>query len=134
MGIRSLKTKGPAFGRMTAAQYHGAAREADIQVGICEYLKLRAIPFCVTDAAFVVSDGKIAGRQVLVDGWPDLIAVLSGGRMLAIETKSRGGKLRPAQVKVLGNLAAAGAAVMVPQSVAEFIDALASIERTETSQ
>jgi hypothetical protein len=130
MGIRSLKIKGPAFGRMTAAQYHGTARESDIQRGIVEYLRLRGVPCCVTDAGLIVSEGEIAGRQVLTDGWPDVIAVLAGGRMLAIETKSRGGKLRPAQVKVLGGLVAAGAAVMVPRSVSEFIDCLNSLIAT----
>ncbi|HEY6329946.1 MAG TPA: hypothetical protein VI756_11460 [Blastocatellia bacterium] len=109
---------------MTPAQYQSLAREDDIQNGICEYLKLRHIPFCVTDASLVVVDGKVAGRRCLQDGWPDVVAVLGGGRLLAIETKTQAGKLRPAQVQVLGDLQSAGAVVMIPRSVAEFVDSL----------
>src|SRR5262249_40744882 len=79
------------------------------------------IPFSVTDAALVFEErGKVAGRAVLSDGWPDVTGVLAGGRFLGVETKSLDGRLRPSQIACHAALRASGALVIVPRSVEDF--------------
>src|SRR5438128_1571500 len=114
------------FQQMTAAQFRARASERSIQSGIVDLLKLLGLPYSVTDASLLFDDkGKVSGRGVLCDGWPDLtVSLPPAGRMLGIETKSEDGRLRPAQIRVHAWLRASGALVVVPRSIEEVAAAL----------
>jgi len=106
---------------MTAAEFRARSPEWSIQSSIVGLLKVIGLPHSVTDASLVFDDkGKVFGRGVLTDGWPDISAVIGKGRFLGIETKSASGALRPAQIKCHAELRNAGALVIVPRSVEEF--------------
>lgn len=58
-------------------------------------------------------------------GLPDRMAVLSGGRLLAMEMKAPGtGRLRPKQAWWLGRLSRAGAIALVVTDAQQVIDVL----------
>jgi hypothetical protein len=88
------------FQQMTAAEFRKRASERSIQSSIADLLKLVGLPHSVTDASLIFDDkGKVSGRAVETDGWPDVaVSLPPAGRMLGIETKSKGGTLRPAQI------------------------------------
>jgi hypothetical protein len=73
------------------------------------------LPHSVTDAALLFDDkGKIAGRAVETDGWSDVtVSLPPAGHMPGIETKSKDGRLRPAQIKCHAELRSASALVIV---------------------
>lgn len=125
---------------MTVAEYRTSGTEKDIQKGICDLLNLLKIPHSVTDAGLTKdSTGKVIGRAVTRDGWPDITACLplcnhgdptdtrALGQFFAIETKSRKGKLRPSQKICLAELEAAGARICIPRSIADVAEALLAI-------
>ncbi|MBI3652113.1 MAG: VRR-NUC domain-containing protein [Acidobacteria bacterium] len=89
-------------------------------------LRLIGLPHSVTDASLVFDDkGKVAGRAVETDGWPDVTASLPpSGRLLGFETKSKDGRLRPAQIACHAWLRSSGALVIVPRRVEEVAAAL----------
>lgn len=114
------------FQQMTAAEFRNRASERSIQSGIVALLKLVGLPHSVTDASLIFDDkGKVSGRAVETDGWPDVtVSLPPAGRMLGIETKSKGGTLRPSQIKCHAELRDAGALVIVPRSIEEVAAAL----------
>lgn len=111
---------------MTAAEFRAHASEQSIRSGIVDLLRLVGLPHSVTDASLVFDDkGKVSGRAVETDGWPDVtVALPPSGRLLGIETKSREGKLRPSQIKCHAWLRNSDAVVIVPRSVEEVAAAL----------
>lgn len=114
-----MKTRGSRFIRMTIAEYRATARENPLRAAAVEYLRLKGFVVTITDAALAVCPGcgKVSG-QAVDTGWPDVTACEPGtGRLIAIETKTVKGKLRPAQVRCLESLRAAGAVVCVPRSL-----------------
>ena len=70
-------------------------------------------------------------------GLPDILGVLPGGRMLAIEAKAPGrykdprDGLTPAQVITLAHLEVAGVAVIVTDNYQDFIEKLVAFIATE---
>jgi hypothetical protein len=125
MGIPAIKTKGPVFGRMTAEQYRGIGREDDLRDAVVQWLTVKGIVCSVTDSALVMTDGEAIGRATMQPGWPDITACLAPtGRLVAIELKSRGGRLRPAQISTLEKMRAAGALVLVVKDLREVIEAI----------
>lgn len=113
--------KSNRFERMTAAEFLRRSSEASIQSTICGLLGVCGLPYSVTDASLTFDDsGKVMGRAVTCDGWPDVTGCLPGGRFLGIETKTADGKLRPAQIKVHAHITDQGGAVIVPRSVDDF--------------
>ena len=111
---------------MTAAEYKARASERSIQSAIVDLLRLIRLPHSVTDAALIFDNkGKVRGRGVRTDGWPDVTVSLPPlGRLLGIETKSLNGKLRPSQIACHAWLRSSGAVVIVPRSVEDVAVAL----------
>jgi hypothetical protein len=104
---------------MTVAEYRATAPENPLRSACVEYLRLKGYIAAVTDAALSVCSncGKVSSQQV-DSGWPDITACAPGaGRLVAVETKTVRGRLRPAQTAVLERLKAAGAIVCVPRSL-----------------
>jgi hypothetical protein len=120
------KTRTKAFQRMTATEFRARASERSIQSSIVDLLKLVGLPHSVTDASLVFDDkGKVSGRAVETDGWPDVTCALPpSGRLLGIETKSKDGRLRPSQIACHAWLRSSGALVCVPRSVEEIAGVL----------
>jgi hypothetical protein len=65
-------------------------------------------------------------RFTSMSGVADLIGILPGGRMLAVETKSRRGRLRPAQAVFLDEVRRAGGVGVVVTDISELLMALAA--------
>jgi len=80
--LRGRTPGGPTIKRapkttMTPAEYRNRGSERDIQKGVCQLLDLVGIPHSVTDAGLTVRDGRVVGRSVTTDGWPDVTACVS---------------------------------------------------------
>ena len=130
-----MRRRASAAPRSLAEALAYAATEASTQASIVAYLELRRIPCTVTDASRTWSRSGRPGRpRVSTPGWPDITAVLPGGRMLGIEVKSRRGRLRPAQRATLGLLAAAGAVVVVARSVRDVMTIVEPARQRRGSQ
>lgn len=67
--------------------------------------------------------GSVMGRA----GLPDIVACVRG-RMLCVETKAPGGRLRPLQRYMLARAERAGAVVVVADELAPIAAAIAEIE------
>jgi hypothetical protein len=123
---------------MTAAQYRARAPEKSIQAAIVGLLELVNLPHSVTDSSLVFDGkGKVTGRAVRTDGWPDVtVSLPPAGRMLGIETKSKDGTLRPSQIACHAWLRSSGALVIIPHSVEEVARVLqnAGIRHTAIDQ
>jgi hypothetical protein len=107
------------FLKMSVEQYRKLALENPLRAAVVEYLRLRGYVVSVTDAALRVCPGcgRVSGQSVDT-GWPDVTACEPGtGRLVAVETKTVKGKLRPSQVRCLETLRAAGAVVCVARSL-----------------
>ena len=99
--------------------------EADLQAGICQFLRSRHIPFSITDASRSFGPDGAPRRSKVRPGWPDLTAVMPfTGRALLIEVKAPEGRLRPVQAQMIEELKAAGALVVVARSTREVEQAL----------
>jgi hypothetical protein len=99
---------------MAAKRKH---REAEIQRTICQYLSLRNIPHTRTDASRCwARDGKVM-RGKVTKGWPDITAVLPGGKALFIEVKTKYGPVSPVQEVVIQRLRKQGAIAFVARCV-----------------
>lgn len=134
MGIRVSKRilrriKGqPAQPRVDRAALRDSALECDIQQAIVDWLTAQRFPHAVTDASRVWGkDGGVRKSKVNPD-WPDISGVIPAhwnsalaGRALFIETKAAWGRLSPGQALLHAQLRAAGAVVLVPYSVDEFL-------------
>ncbi len=53
------------------------------------------------------------GAKVLRSGWPDFLVITAAGSALAVEVKSDGDRMRPAQVRTFEALEAAGLEIRV---------------------
>jgi hypothetical protein len=128
VGIRAIKPRGKVnrFATMPASAYRTLGREDDLRQQIVDYLALHSIICSITDSGLIVREGEATGRAVMQPGWPDITGVLPGGRFLAIELKSRDGRLRPAQVSILNAMRKAGGLVIVARSLTEVIEAIES--------
>ena len=74
-------------------------REAELQAAIMLLLRLkyRAI-VAVTDAGVLRKHGVHRRDSGIPAGWPDLTALLPGGRMMGIEVKRPGGRVSAEQL------------------------------------
>jgi hypothetical protein len=113
--------------RMSAKEYQRMAAEKDIQAGICNYLRLKNIPYAVTDASLMVAKDGTKRRKVTTSGWPDVTAVLTGGQFLGIETKTAKGVLSADQIACHKSITDMGGIVIVPRSLEDAMDALRRI-------
>lgn len=124
--------------------------EKQIQNSISHYLSALRIPHTVTDASVVkVADGSFRAGKV-ASGWPDItgclppsVSPLLAGRLLAIEVKTKTGKLRPGrivkrgfrreyvpgQAETLMALRKAGAVAFVARSIEDVIEGLRLAEQ-----
>lgn len=100
-----------------------AQPEARLSRKIMEALRARG--------AFVF---KVWGSEHMMAGLPDIIGCYRG-RFIAVETKMPGGRLSQRQVYVIAKLRAAGARVVVAQSVSEALRVLdGEVTPGDTSQ
>ncbi|MBR9701062.1 hypothetical protein GOV11_04310 [Candidatus Woesearchaeota archaeon] len=85
-------------------------KESDIQKAIVQYFKCRGI-FCwvnKTQGTYDVAK-RTFRRNTTMKGIPDILGVMQGGRMLAIEVKSKTGSLTPEQRNFIENANSLGA-------------------------
>lgn len=82
----------------------------------------------MTDASVPFVNGRPRRAKVSEPGWPDITGILPGGRFLGIEVKSKYGRLRPVQKKVLQELQDSGGLVFVAKSVDDVREALSNAE------
>lgn len=98
------------------------AKESEIQKGILDYLRMnRIMAWRNNSGAIKVGDRFIRMGQ---KGMPDIIGVLQGGRMLAIEVKTAIGRVSPEQEEMLLRLKNAGALAFVARSLDDVISNL----------
>src|ERR1041385_2391424 len=89
--------------------------EREIQESICKVLTLYGIVHSVTDASrSFTPDG--GARSKVRKHWPDVTAVLPGGRALFIECKTAKGKATPGQLAMLDRLQKQGAVAVIARS------------------
>jgi hypothetical protein len=100
--------------------------EKDVQRSICEYLKLRRIPYTVTDAGRHVKQG-VKARSKVTEFWPDVTAILPGGRALLIECKSETGKASEGQAAMIEQLRKQGAIAIIARSASDVHEAITGI-------
>ena len=100
-------------------RYSRLEGEARVLRGVLETLTRLGIPF--RRCHVVAAQGRVTRNR----GFPDVIACLKpGGRMLAIETKSKDGKLRPEQEAFRREFEAVGALYVVIRSPSELDEVL----------
>ncbi len=99
--------------------------ERDIQKSILEYLKLRGFYAWrnQTQGTWDAGKGIYRNAQTL-KGVSDILGVLSGGRILAIEVKRPGGKLSLDQVEFLKKVQGLGGKAFVAYSLQDVIESL----------
>lgn len=85
--------------------------EARLQQKIVRALRARGVP------AWRI-------RPLGLAGWPDILALLSGGRAIFLEVKMPGGRATALQEVRLAELRAAGAVALVVTSVTEALEAV----------
>ena len=103
--------------------------EAETQAAILQYLSLcgifawrqNTLPTPIVRSRNGVR-AVLGFRPTSVRGVPDILGVLSGGRLLAIEVKSPKGKLSEQQSEFLRVLGERGALAFVARSVQDVID------------
>lgn len=106
-------------------------READVQRACLELLAVRGVWAWRTNAGAVKVGRRLV--QLAPPGTPDILAVLPGGRLLGVEVKAAGGRLRPSQRAWADQARKAGAAVLLVRSAGELDDALAPLLRGEVA-
>jgi hypothetical protein len=100
-----------------------ARRERDVLREVLAYLARAGIPAWRTNSGVFRSAGHV--YQLAPAGTADVIGCLPpSGRMLAVEVKRPGGKLRPSQAEWLDRMRAAGALCFVATSDREVCEAL----------
>lgn len=124
--------------------------EKQIQHTISNYLSALRIPHTVTDASAIpMGDGSFRASKV-DPGWPDVTGVIPRsvspaltGRLLAIEVKTKTGKLLPGrlvkrgwrrvyvpgQAETLTDLRKAGAIALVARSIEDVMEGLRLAEQ-----
>lgn len=123
MGIRARQ---PENGQGVLFAHPVQRTEAEIRAEIEAALRARGVCFARTDASpvRVLIDGRPIFHGRVRRGWPDITAVLSGGRMWGIEVKRPGEKLNPEQEKVRAEIESAGGFYTVATSAADILAAL----------
>lgn len=86
------------------------------------------IEHTVTDASRTWGiDGRVRKSKFAVaKDWPDITGCMPDGRFLAIETKTKRGRLSVGQADLLARLRRCGAVVIVPRSLEDAAQALKS--------
>jgi penicillin-binding protein-related factor A (putative recombinase) len=105
--------------------------EQTIQRAILEYLNWKHI-FCwkvTTTGIYVQARNTWIPNQA--PGVSDILGVLKGGRLLAIEVKSPKGKVSPSQQKFIESINQAGGLAFVARSVEE-VEKTVSVELQRT--
>lgn len=105
---------------------HLPIRERDLQAGICELLGWCKIDYTVTDASrtWGMNGEPRKSKFSVTKDWPDVTGCMPDGRFLAIETKTKGGRLTVGQSVLLARMRKAGAVVIVPRSIEDAARAL----------
>jgi hypothetical protein len=104
-------------------------RETDLVAAVLDYCKLRGL-FCwrVNVGAFA---GEYKGRKRFVrfgvPGAPDIMAIGTGGRFIAIECKAPKGKQSPAQHAWAFECEAHGGLYLLVRNLDDLIDGLKKI-------
>ncbi len=93
----------------------GVSREKDLHDEIEQYCK---------EQGWIALHGSTAHRTHRTKGEPDFTIFADGGRKIAIECKSRTGKLSTAQLGLIAWAKKLGHTVHVVRSMAEFMDAV----------
>jgi len=93
--------------------------EREIQLDIVAYLKTLNIQHTITDSGV---NARLRRRKMR-KSWPDITALLPGGRMWCIEVKTPKGKYQEGQEDQLKDLTYCGAMVTVARSLQDAIDA-----------
>jgi hypothetical protein len=100
--------------------------EKEIQRDIVQYLKTLDLAYTVTDA----SVNFRLHRRKMRKSWPDITAILPGGRTWAIEVRTEKGLYKPGQKEMLAGLAGFGALVTVARCLQDAVDAYESRSTT----
>lgn len=104
-----------------------APREGDLLAACLMLLNLHGV-FCwrVNSGCAVIGDGKRRRfiRFTTINGLADICGVLPGGRALFVETKSKSGRLSPAQREFLRRAGELGALAVCVRSVDELLGVL----------
>lgn len=108
---------------------HWQAREHDARVQAIRSMlvwKYRAI-VAVTDAGLLRRHGVRHRDSGIPPGWPDLVAVLDGGRTVFVEVKTGEAKLSASQSEMADQMAKRGHTYVIARNVD---DAIAAVEAT----
>lgn len=105
-------------------------KEADVQRACLQLLAVRGVWAWRTNAGAVKVGSRLV--QLAPAGTPDILGVLPGGRLLAVEVKAAGGRLRPSQKAWADEARRAGAAVLLVRSAGELDDQLHDLLRGPT--
>lgn len=89
----------------------------ELEQTIYQYLDWMQIEYTPTDASRTFGPDGSVRKSKVKKGWPDITCCLDGGKMFCIEVKTEKDDLRDEQVKVISNLLAKGALVVVARSV-----------------
>jgi len=92
-----------------------ASDENAIKRSILEYLKYRGIPATKHQSGTIFMHGRVI--ELGEAGWPDIIAILPGGRLLGIEVKTKTGSLEDTQKARFIELEKQGALIIIAQNV-----------------
>jgi hypothetical protein len=102
--------------------------EKEVQQSICDVLKLHRIPYTVSDASRAFGFYGEVVQKVRTD-WPDVTAVLPGGRAMFIECKTLTGKPTPGQLAMLELLRRQGAIAVIARSGHEIHELLTELKK-----
>ena len=102
--------------------------ESEIVRDICEYLKELKIPHSVTNASANMGGWKRQRGFKTTKGWPDIVGVIPiDGKFLAIEVKTKDGKVSLEQAGFLQVLKESKACVIVARSVRDVSEAIRGV-------
>lgn len=101
-----------------------APSEAETVGAVLAYLAHAQIPAWRTNSGTLYVAGRLV--RLAPAGTADVLGCLPGGRLLAVEVKRKGGRLRPAQALWLDRMRAQGALAFVARAVADVYAALAA--------
>jgi hypothetical protein len=104
---------------------HGLAPEESLQVSIAEYL-WRVHPGVVwwhtpNGGGRSAREGAVFKRMGVVAGVPDLALIGAGGRLILVELKARGGRVRESQRKFMARAEEEGALCFVVRDLEEMV-------------
>ena len=102
------------------------AREHEARVDAIRKMliwKYRAI-VAVTDAGLLRRHGVPRRDTGIPVGWPDMVAVLDGGRVLFIEVKTGGGAMSREQTEMAAQMRKRGHTYIVARNVDDVIEAV----------